>query len=150
MATVAVGNALEQAGLVLLARLGYQLVGHLADGHHIHPIDALAGHVVGAGLTPDLGHARGAADGRSHPVLVVDTNEHDREVPELGHVERLVEGTDVGGAVPEYAHHDLVALLVVDGVATAHRQRERLADDGIAAVETVLLAEEVHGPAPPA
>src|SRR5207253_296193 len=98
--------------------------------------------------TPDLGHARGAADGRSHPVLVVDANEHDREVPELGHDERLVEGTDVGGAVPEYAHHDLVALLVVDSVATAHSERERLADDGVAAVEAVLLAEQMHGPAP--
>src|SRR5207245_8015250 len=107
-----------------------------------------AGHVVGAGLLPDLGDRRSAADRRAHSIEVVDTDEHDRQVPQLGDVERLVKSADIGSAVPEDAHHHLVLFLVVDGVGAAAGDWEGLADDGVAAVKAMLLAEEVHRPAP--
>src|SRR5438445_782893 len=137
-------NSFQPAGLVLLAGLLNELVSDAAHRQHVHPVHPLAGHVVGAGLLPDLGDGRGAVDGRAHPIEVVDADEHDRQAPELGDVERLVEGADVGGTIAKDAHHHLVFFLVVDGIAGAAGDGQRLADDGIAAVKPMLLAEQVH------
>src|SRR5207245_7002962 len=143
VAAVAIGDALEQARLVLLAGLGDQLVGDAAHGEHVHAVDAFAGHIVGTRLLPYLGDGRGPVDRGAHAIEVVDADEDDRQVPELGHVQRFVKGSDVGRAVAKDAHHDFVGALIVDRIGAAAGDRERLEDDGVADIETLYHAGKV-------
>ena len=60
-----------------------------------------------------------------------------------------MEGALVVGGVAEEADADLVAALHLDGLGNAGRERKRSADQCVAAHETVLHVEDVHGAAAP-
>ena len=76
--------------------------------------------------------------------MVVLDRVDDRQVPQLGHVEALVDLALVGRAVAEIgeAHAAVARILVLEGEAGA--ERDLRADDAVAAVEAVLDAEHVH------
>src|SRR5690606_6555079 len=80
----------------------------------------------------------------AHRVLVVLDREHDRQVPQRGHVEGLVDLALVGRAIPKIGEADaaIVAVLVREGEARAERHLR--ADDAVPAVKRVLGAEHVH------
>jgi membrane-bound lytic murein transglycosylase len=46
-------------------------------------------------------------------VTVSIADEHDRQCPDHGQVQRLVERADVGGAIAEEAHRDLAGAAVL-------------------------------------
>ena len=57
-------------------------------------------------------------------VQVVGDDEHDRRLPDGGHVERLVERADVGGAVAEERERDVGLALHLEGDGRADRDRQ--------------------------
>ena len=77
----------------------------------------------GAALV-DVVDRRGALHGGAHAVAVVLDDEEAGELPERGHVERLVEGAVVHGRLAHEADDHLVAAAVLDGEADAGRDRE--------------------------
>ncbi len=83
-------------------------------------------------------------DGRPHPVLVVLDDEDDRQLEQCGHVQRLVEGADVGDRVAEETDADRVAVAVTDRVADTDRDGQVTADDGVSAEEVVRAVEQMH------
>ena len=93
------------------------------------------------------GDRRDRADRRVLHVLVVLAHEDDRGLPDDGHVERLVERSDVRRAVAEEADRDLAALAVLGGPRRAERDRQVGTDDGVRAQDAVLDAGQVHRPA---
>ena len=79
-----------------------------------------------------------------HPVLVVDHDEHDRQLPQRRDVHRLAERALVRRAVAEHAHRHGVLALVVGRQRNARRKRQVAADDPVAAQEAALGVEQVH------
>ena len=108
-------DALEQHRALAAAGVGDGLDRGLVGGHRIRAVDLDALHGVGRGTVDDRRRLLRVGELRVLAVLVVLADEHDRQVPHRGHVERLVEGADVGGAVAEVADRDpAVALAASD------------------------------------
>src|SRR4029079_19639879 len=80
------------------------------DGGQVVAVDGDSRHRVCRRPIGDVGHGHRARDIHRHPVLVVFANEHDRQPPDRRHIERLVEGALVGGAVAEKHHADAMLL----------------------------------------
>ena len=89
-------------------------------------------------------HGGHVADRRVLHVLVVLAHEHDRRLPDRGHVEGLVERADVGRPVTEEAGRDLARLPVLRGPGRPERDRQVGTDDGVRAHRPVLHAGQVH------
>ena len=85
--------------------------------------------------------------GGAHAVEVVFAEEYDGEFPDGGEVHGLVELALVDGAVAEEAEHYLIVAAVLDGEGDAGGDAQLTADDGVAAHEVELRAEQMHGPA---
>ena len=92
----------------------------------------------------EIGLRRGAADRGAHGVSVVLDHVDDRQLPELRHVEALVDLALVGGAVAEIGQADVAVAAVLVGEGEAGAERHLRADDAVAAVEMLLLGEHVH------
>ena len=119
VAAVAVGLGLDQRRPLLLARAVDGLAQRVAHGQQVHAVDVAAGDAVGgAALVEVLDRGR-AVEGGAHAVAVVLDDVDDRQVPQRAHVQRLVEGALVDGAVAEEAEHDLVGAAQADAVAHA-------------------------------
>src|SRR3546814_12108307 len=86
----------------------------------------------------------GAVHAGAHRILVVLEHEDDRQLPQLGHVEGLVDLALIGWAVAEISASDPP----VPGVFVLERQprayRHLRPDDAVPAVEPVLHREHVH------
>ena len=95
----------------------------------------------------EIGRGRGALDARAHRVLVVLDDVDDRQLPELRHVEALVDLALVGRAVAEIGERDVAVLAILVGEGEPGAERHLRADDAVAAVELLLLGEHVHGAA---
>jgi len=85
-----------------------------------------------------------AVDACAHRILVVLDHVDDRQLPQLRHVEALVNLTLVGRAIAEIgeAHAAVPDVLMLEGKAGAEAHLR--ADDAVAAVEAMLDAEHVH------
>ena len=149
MAAEAIGDALQQPGLALLAGQGQELAGGLIHRQHVHAVHPLARHAVGAGALVQLRLGADQADRAAHAVLVVLDQEQDRQVLHGRQVERLVEGADVGGAVAEDAQHRARLLLVVQCQRHPHRDGQVPAHDAPAAQEVAGRVQQVHRAAAP-
>ena len=92
----------------------------------------------------EVGGRRRALDGGAHGISVVLDDEHDGQLPQLRHVEALVDLPLVGGAVAEVgqAHRAVAAIAVGEGDAGA--QRHVGADDAVPSIEVPLLGEHMH------
>ena len=87
------------------------------------------------------------ADRRVLHVEVVLADEDDRQLPDRGEVQRLVERADVRGPVAEEADRDLPGAARLRRPRGAGRDRHVRADDGVRAHRAVLDVGEVHRPA---
>jgi hypothetical protein len=76
--------------------------------------------------------------------LVVLDHVDDRELPQLRHVEALVDLALVGRAVAEIGEADAAVAAIFVGEAEAGAEADLGADDAVAAVEFMLDAEHVH------
>ena len=114
---------------------------------HIHAVDLLAGNVEGGAALGKIGLRRRARHRRAHGVAVVLDDVDHRQLPQLRHVEALVDLALVGGAVAEIGQADEVIAAIAVGEGKAGAERHLRADDAVAAVEILLLAEHVHGAA---
>ena len=119
------------------------LAGHLVDRLHVVALDADTGHAVTRGA---LGVGR---DGGGHrprhrdgPVVVLD-DEHDRQPPQGGEVQRLVERALVGGSFPGDGDGDAALALPLEGERLAAGHGVALRDDARAR-EVGDRVEEVH------
>ena len=99
VAAQAEADRLQQRGCRSVRARSHGVAGRVAHGQHVVAVDPLAGH---AGRRTPLLYSSGSAEacstGGAHAEPVVDDHVDDRQLPQRGQVERLVEGADVGGA----------------------------------------------------
>src|SRR4051794_31901602 len=101
VAAVAVGLHFQDIGSIAFAA---PLDGPIAcrlDGAHVHAVDLLARNVERGAALGKVGLRGGAVDRGAHGITVVLDNVHDRQFPQLGHVEAFVDLPLIGGAVAE-------------------------------------------------
>ena len=147
VAAVAVGHRLDQLRTAVLARAAKGLGHDAVDVERVHAVAAGAGHAVALGLQRQVGDRRVAVKRGAHAELVVDDHEDHRQLPERGEVHGLAEGALVGGAVAHHGQDRVVGLHVVAGERHAGAQRQRAADDAVAAEKALVPVEQVHGAA---
>ena len=82
---------------------------------------------------------------RSHRHHVVFHDINHRQLPERSHVEGFMESALIHRAVAEVADANAIFLAVLARERNARRQRQMAADDRVAAEESLLDVEEVHG-----
>ena len=148
MAAIAVGHRFQDGRLALVSGAAQQAPRALGHGAVVVSIDALAVHAKRAGALVELGLGRGALDARAHAVLVVDNQEHDRQRPQRGEVERLVPGAHVHRAVAELAQHGLWLALTYQRKGEADGDGKLAGDDPPSTEEAAFDVEEVHRAAP--
>ena len=145
VAAVAVGQALDQRRAAARARLVERLQRLAVDHVGVVAVDHDLRQAVGGGAVAGRARHRGhVADRRVFHVEVVLADEHHRQLPHRGEVQRLVERADVGGAVAEEADRHVLVALVLRPPGRAAGDRQVRADDGVGAHHAVLLGGEVH------
>ena len=103
----------------------------LRDLPEIVAVDDHARHGIGARPICHVRH-RGRALGRGrHAVAVVLAHEDHRQLPHRGHVERLVKGALVVGAVAKERDHHIVGFAPLGRQRRADRDRDAAADDAV-------------------
>ena len=131
-----------------------QAIRHVAhqpvDRHRVAAVDDVAVHVVGGGAHRQVLHRRRLPHAGGDGVQVVLHEADQRQLPEPGHVQRLVQGALVQGAVAHEAHHHAVAAGLLLRIRRTRRQRQPAGHDGVGAEEPRLRVAQVHRPAAPA
>ena len=106
MAAIAVGLQLEEDRPLARLGPGQRLLGRAAHRQHVHAVDLDAGDAEALAALVELGLGRRALDAGAHRILVVLDHEDDRQLPQLRHVEALVDLALVGRAVAEIGQAD--------------------------------------------
>ena len=144
MAAVAVGVHLHDVRAFAGADVGRYLVARLLHREHVHAVDGNAGDTERLAAAEKLGGRRSPLQRRAHGIAVVLDNVDDRQLPQAGHVEGLVDLALVGGAVAEVAEVEAAVAAVLVGEGEPGAERHRSADDAVSAVEFLLDGEHVH------
>ena len=104
VATVAIGHALDQRRTAAAARLGEGGLRNAVDRVGVLAVDDDPFQAVGASaIGRRMLHRGHIADRRVFHIEIVLADEHDRQLPDRGEVERLMERSDIGGAVAKKA-----------------------------------------------
>ena len=114
------------------------------DGLHVLAVDDHAGHVVGVGAAGQVIDGRGRAQRRVLAVQVVGDDEHHGHLPDRGHVQRLVEGADVGGAVTEEGERDVRLAAELEGHGGADGDGHAGTHDGVGPDVALGGVDQVH------
>src|SRR5581483_7501698 len=128
---IAVGEHLQDVGPVALAHPLDHAAADRLHRAHVHAVDLLARDVERPAALGEIRGGGRALHGGAHGILVVLDDEHDGELPQLGHVEALVDLALVRGPVAEVgeAHRAVAAVMV--GKGDARSQRHVGADDAV-------------------
>src|SRR6516162_8997193 len=119
----------------------------LVHGEHVHAVDLLARDPIGRTAMEQVGARRRTIDRRPHPVSIVLYHVNDRQLPQRGHVEALVNLSLVDRPIAEIGDRDLPVCAIMMGKGEPGSDRHLRADDAVAAKEAHLPAEHVHRPA---
>ena len=149
MALVAIAAGLDQHRARAVSYVLDHLLALFAHRDHVHAVHHVSRHAVALGFAVDLIESRGDPHVRRDSIEVVLDQEDHRKLPELGHVERLVEDALVRGAIAQKRHHHPILVAHLDAQREPDREREVSAHDGVAAHEVALRVTEVHGAALP-
>jgi hypothetical protein len=144
VAAIAIGLHLEDVGTFAAAGVLGGAGAGFTHRDDVHAVDFLARDPERDAALVEGGFGRRALDAGAHGVLVVLDHVHDRQLPELGHVEALVDLALVGRAVAHIGVADVAIALVAVGQRQAGAERYLGADDAVAAVEAGLDVEHVH------
>ncbi len=147
MAAQTVGQALEEGRPLADAGAGYRLGRRGAHGQHVVAVERGARNAVAIGVDgQSLDHGM-CRERRELGVAVVLADEDDRQAPERGDVQRLVEVAGVGRAVTEEDDHHLARAPLLANQRRAEAERQVAADDARGAEQAALGGDQVHVPA---
>ena len=79
--------------------------------------------------------------------MVVFADKKDRQFPDAGHIEPLMEGAIVNGSIPEKRHSHIVPAQQLETVATPAGLKNAGPDDTAGAHHPNLRLEQVHAAA---
>ena len=140
----AVGAALEERGAVARSRSLHRLIGGRMDGDEIVAIQLHAGEAVGGGAAADLRNAAGVAEGNFRRKAVVFADEQHRQLPDRCHVEPLVEGGIIDGAIAEEGDRYGAVAAQLGGIPSTAGLENAGADDAAGAHHPDLGGKQVH------
>ncbi len=146
----AVGEAFEQRRPVAAPRPPHRLAGGFVDGEDVVAVQPDARQPVGRAPGRDVRIARHRLEGHLGRVEVVLADEQDRQAPDGGQVEALVERAVVDGAVAEERDAHAVGPEEAVAVAGPGGHQDAGPDDPARPQEADLGREEVHAAAPAA
>ena len=135
MAGKAVGAAFEKGGSLAAAGAAGEGGDRVADADEVVAVDGKAGNAVAFGAPGDGAGADARGGRRGHGVAVRLADGDERELPEGGEVQRLVDDALVGGAVAEEGGDHAVALLKLRVEGEAGGEGDAGAGDAVRAVE---------------
>src|SRR5690606_41095178 len=145
----AIGLGLDHAGTLAAAGA----LDHPGDGakdrDRVVAVDDDGGHGVAGGADADVVDRRLDGGGNGQAVFVVLEHEDDGQLPQPGHVHRLVADAGLRRAVAEDAHGDVVVAEDLVGQRHAGGGGDAGADDGVAADHALAGVGDQHvaGPA---
>src|SRR5688572_6774161 len=147
VAAVAVGHHLEDERPLAGTRMLDGACARRANLLDVHAVDVLTRNGERQAALGQIRRRRRALDRGAHRILVVLDDEHGGQLPQLRHVEGLVDLPLVGGAVAEVCEADPAIAAIEVGEGEPGAERHAGADNTVAAVEAFLGREHVHRPA---
>ena len=145
MTAQAVGEAFDDGGPAAVARPCDGVARSLQHRQRVVAVHDLRGHAIGLAVRGHVAHHGVGRHRRELGIAVVLAHQHDRQLPQRGHVEAFVEAAGVGRAVAEIDGDD-VAFLARDQ-RRAERERDRAADDAGRRHQPPAHVHDVHGAA---
>ena len=123
------GIRFEQRRPVAAARALDGLTHRVPHRRRIVAVDGDARHAVGGRAIGDVRHRRCVFVVRAFAVAVILAEEYHRQLPQRGHVQRLMEGPDVGRAIAEGADRHAPVIAQLRGQRESVCDRQPAADD---------------------
>ena len=140
----AIGAHFDERRLRLFARAGGGASGRLIDREHVHAVNELRSHAVGASLLRHVAQRHGTLEGRAHAVLIVFADVDAWQLPKLRHVQRLVKDALIDRRLAKIDTRHLIRTLVLRRKRNPRRQRNLPADNRVPAEKMVVAVEQVH------
>src|SRR5215469_8852835 len=116
----------------------------LVYGENVHTVDLLTRDAIGSPAMKQVGARRGTIDRRPHPISIVLDHVNDRQLPQRGHVEALIDLPLIDRAVTEISGRDLPVFAIAMGKGEPGSYRHLRTDDTVAAKKVLLPAEHMH------
>ena len=144
MAAIAIGLHLKNVRPAAFARALHGPGRRIAHRQHIHAVDLLARNAEAGPALIQLGRRGRPLDRGAHGVLVVLNDVDGRQLPQLGHVEALIDLALVGRAVTEIDEGHRIVAPVLARERQTRAQRHLRPDDAVPAVKRRRHIEHVH------
>ena len=147
MPSPAIGLAFQQGGTLSLSGSCHRLGSSFVDRHNVIAIHGNAGNAVSCPAIRHILDGLMARLAHGNAIIVVLTNENDGELPDRGHIQRLVEGALIGRSVAEEADANLIGSPVAGGKACAYRDVVTGTHDTVGTQNALVGVGDVHGAA---
>src|SRR5215471_7568527 len=148
MATVAIGAHLEDLRPLPAPCTRHRALAGVFHCRDVHTVDLLAGNAEHRSAAIKLFCVRARApDMGPHGVVVILDDVEDRQLPQRGHVEALIDLALIGGTLAEISKADAIVSAIFVGEGDTGAERRRRAHDAVTAIEILLYREHVHGAA---
>src|SRR3984957_4418148 len=141
---IAIGHHFQNGRALAGAAPGDGGFGGRLHRTHVHAVDLSAGNVERQAALGEVGLRRGAQDRGAHGIAVVLDDIDHGELPQLRHVEALVDLALVGGAVAEIGQRDAVVAAIFVGKGQTGAERHLGCDDAVPAIKILVAGEHVH------
>src|SRR5439155_17987586 len=124
-----VGPALDQRWPLASPGACHGLGHHFVHGDYVLTVDQHTRNVIGCGPVSNILGRNHDLEAAGHGVLVVFTEEDDRELPDCCQVERFVEGASIACTVAKEGDCDPVMTLELAAQGGTRRCRDGWAQD---------------------
>src|SRR5579871_1029136 len=143
VAVIAVGIAQQEGWAFARARPLHQMLSGGIHPNHILAVDHLSMDAKGFGARAQIASG-GFGNGGIFGVEIVFADVDDRQLPERGHIHRLVQHTLAQRAIAKEADRHLIAAAHLAGKRRAGCQRAAASHDGICPQVAGLLVGNMH------
>ena len=144
MTHVAISARFDEGRQRLLARALHRTLRGLTHRENIHAINEFCRNFVSARFLRNVLNGHRPLERGAHPVAIVFADVDAGDLPQLGHVQRFMEGALVNGGFAKEAERDLIRSLVFTREGQAGSERNLAANNRVSAEKIDLHIKQVH------
>ena len=144
VAKEAVGFAFEQSWTLASTGAGNGFLGGFLDGENIVPVYSDTRHIIGGGAVGNVFNAAMVMGWSGFCIAVVLGDKDNRQFPDGGQVEALVERALLRGPIAKEANRDLISLVCLGRQTRTTSERRTTTNNAIGTQHALIQIGNMH------